>query len=61
MHSGRKPKGLESEGVTVRDLCNKFLNFKKAMVESGELTHRSWEDYKAACDLIVERFGGLRV
>src|SRR3954464_3472287 len=52
LHAGRKPREA-TEGVTVKDLCNQFLNAKRALVESGELTNRSWQDYKAAGDLIV--------
>src|SRR5262249_21771595 len=32
-----------------------------ALVDSGELTKRSWQDYKAACDLCVSRFGKGRL
>jgi integrase len=42
-------------------LCNRFLNTKRALVESGELTNRSWEDSKAACDLSVSHFGKDRL
>src|SRR6478752_7170406 len=39
LHAGRKPKDQAGAGgVTVRDLCNKFLNFKQTLVNSGELT-----------------------
>jgi integrase len=60
LHSGRKPREA-TEGVTVKDLCNRFLTAKLALVESGELTKRSWQDYKAACDLIVSQFGKSRL
>src|SRR6516225_5332466 len=50
LHAGRKPRA-ETEGLTVKELANAFLNAKRALVESGELTNRSWEDYKAACVL----------
>jgi len=30
-------------------------------VESGELANRSWQDYKAACDIIVPHFGKGRL
>ncbi len=60
LHAGRKPRE-ETEGVTVKELCNLFLNAKRSLVESGELTNRSWEDYKAACDLIVSHFGKGRL
>jgi integrase len=60
LHAGRKPREA-SEGITVKELCNQFLNAKRALVESGELTNRSWQDYKAACDLIVSHFGKSRL
>src|SRR3954447_19362281 len=40
VHAGRKPREA-SEGVTVKELCNQFLNAKLALVESGELAKRS--------------------
>ena len=60
LHAGRKPREV-SAGVTLKDLCNRFMAAKKALVESGELTQRSWDDYKAACDLILARFGKTRL
>jgi integrase len=60
LHAGRKPRG-ETEGATVKELVNSFLHAKRARVESGELTERSWQDYKAACDLIVTHFGKGRL
>src|SRR5947199_5120333 len=41
LHAGRKPREA-TEGITVKELCNQFLNAKRALVESGELTNRSW-------------------
>jgi integrase len=55
LHAGRKPRET-FDGVTLKALCNQFLNAKRALVESGELTNRSWQDYKAACDLIISYF-----
>jgi integrase len=60
LHAGRKPREA-SDGVTVKELGNQFLNAKRALVESGELTNRSWQDYKAACDRIVSHFGKGRL
>jgi integrase len=60
LHAGRKPRE-ETEGATVKRMCNRFLVAKLALVESGELTKRSWDDYKAACDLIVSHFGKGRL
>jgi integrase len=60
LHAGRKPRE-DTEGVTVKELCNQFHNAKLALVESGELTNRSWQDYKAAGDLVVLNFGKSRL
>jgi integrase len=60
LHAGRKPRpALES--LTVKDLINEFLNHKKGRVQTGELTRRMFDDYKAACDLLIEQFGKSRL
>src|SRR3954471_450689 len=41
LHAGRTPEpaGVEvSAGVTLRELCNSFLNAKQGRVDCGELT-----------------------
>lgn len=60
LYAGRKPRP-DPEGVTVRDVCNAFLNQKQAMVDVGELSPRTWTDYKDACDQVVTAFGKQRV
>jgi hypothetical protein len=60
LHAGRKPREA-LEGFTVKELANAFLNAKQALVHSGELLARTWADYKAACDLLVSRFGKSRL
>jgi integrase len=60
LHDGRKVRE-DTGGLTVKDLCNRFLNAKHALVESGELKERSWEDYKQACDLCVSHLGKGRL
>src|SRR3954451_10484799 len=51
LHAGRKPRDEEgTAGLTLKDLCNKYLNAKRALVESGELAERTWDDYRAACE-----------
>jgi hypothetical protein len=59
LHAGRKPREA-SAGVTVKELCNRFLNAKQTSVDSGELT-RSWDDYKGACELVIEKLGKSRL
>jgi integrase len=56
LHAGRRPRDT-SEGVTVKGLCNRFLESKDALVKSGELTQRSWNEYKAAGKLCISCFG----
>src|SRR5215211_6731932 len=56
LHAGRKPRQA-TEGLTVKDLANHFLNAKQALVDAGELAALTWQDYKAACDEIVAAFG----
>src|SRR3954447_7573080 len=45
LHAGRKPR-TEAEALTIKELVNRFLNAKKALVDAGELSPRSWQDYK---------------
>jgi integrase len=60
LHAGRKPRE-EAEGATVKNLCNAFLNAKQTLVDSGELSKRTWDDYKEACDQIIRQFGRGRL
>lgn len=60
LHAGRTPR-TEGGGLTIRDLCNRFLMSKRRIVETGELTHRSYVDYNAATDRIVACFGRTRL
>src|SRR5271166_5502883 len=48
LHAGRKPRE-STDGTTVKELANQFLNQKKALVDAGELSPRTWADYKACC------------
>jgi hypothetical protein len=45
----------------VKDLANEFLNAKQALMDAGELSPRTWGEYKAVCDLIVQSFGVSRL
>jgi integrase len=48
LHAGRKPRAA-TDGATVRDAVNSFLEAKTAMVDTGELSPRTWTDYEDAC------------
>src|SRR6516162_5596410 len=60
LHSGRKPRP-DTDGLTVRELANRFLNAKQSLVDAGELSPRTWAEYKATTDLLVETYGKRRL
>ena len=43
LQAGRTPR-VTGDGLTVRDLANRFLTQKKSMVDSGELSPRTFGD-----------------
>jgi integrase len=59
LHSGRKPRP-DVDALSVKDLANAFLRHKQALLDVGELSPRTWADYKAATDLLVEHLGKHR-
>src|SRR5579871_3359400 len=60
LHAGRKPRS-DTEGLTIKALANEFLNHKKALLEAGELSTRTWDEYKETTDLLVSAFGKSRL
>jgi hypothetical protein len=44
----------------VDKLVNKFLNFKRARVDSGELSARSWAEYHHTAQRVLDAFGWNR-
>jgi integrase len=59
LHAGRRPRA-DPDALTVKALANEFLNHKQERVDSGELSPRTWTDYKLACEEIVAAFGKSR-
>src|SRR5260370_1434388 len=45
LHAGRTPRP-DPEALTVKELANAFLNAKKATMNTGELSPRTWAEYK---------------
>src|SRR3954467_13142925 len=60
LHAGRTPRP-DPEALTVKELANAFLNHKQALADVGELSRRTWDEYKSACDLTVAQFGKGRL
>ncbi len=60
LHAGRTPR-VQGDGLTVRDLLNRFLTAKKTLVDAGELAARTFGDYKSVCEQISAAFGLTRL
>jgi integrase len=56
LYAGRKPRPV-GEGLTVRDLCNRFLTTKRHQLDTRELSPRTFADYHDTCELIIKAFG----
>jgi integrase len=59
LHAGRTPRP-DPGTLTVKDVANAFLNAKKKAQEAGELSPRTWLDYRAIMDMLVAGFGKHR-
>jgi integrase len=53
--AGRRPR--PKGGLTVRDLCNQFLDAKRRRVETGELAEITWHSYWTTCKLMARFLG----
>ncbi|MHB1426683.1 MAG: tyrosine-type recombinase/integrase [Gemmataceae bacterium] len=52
---------MQSDGLTVADLCNRFLTAKLSQKEAGEIGPRMFDEYKATTDRLVSTFGKTRL
>ena len=60
LHSGRTPRP-DPAGLTIKDVCNAFLRHKQALVDSSELSPRTWLKYKQVTDLLIDQLGKTRL
>jgi len=58
--AGRKRRE-DGEGFTVEDLCDHFINTKRPLVASGELTKRMLDEYYDTCQRVIKAFGSRRL
>jgi len=61
LYAGRRPRAEKAGGFTVEDLADHFLTHKQHLRDSGELSPRTWDDYKNSADVMVEHFGKARL
>jgi integrase len=60
LHACRTPR-VKTDGLTIADLCNRFLTAKLQKQEAGELGQRMFQEYRDNTDLIVATFGTHRL
>ena len=56
----RKPR-VSRDGLTVGELCNKFLAAKESQQDAGDIKSRTFADYYATADFVLESFGKTRL
>jgi integrase len=57
--AGRTPR-VKTDGLALGDLCERYLNAKRVLVETGELSPRTFGQYHANCTRLVKQFGKHR-
>ena len=61
LKEGRTPPEVDTvDGCTVQLLVNSFLEFKSALLDSGELSPRTFRDYYRTGEIVVNQFGKHR-
>ena len=60
LHAGRVPR-MTGDGLTVRDLLNRFLTSKRHQVDTTEISPRTFQDYHQTCRRIGNVFGFTRL
>jgi integrase len=59
LFAGRKPQP-KSDGLALRELVNRFLTFKRHLLDTSELSPRTWQEQYATCERLIEAFGRER-
>lgn len=60
LYAGRRPRATQDGGYSVRDVCNRFLTTKKLLLDGGELTPRTFDEYHDTCKRIIDLLGADR-
>lgn len=58
--AGRTPRP-NRDGLTVADLCNKYLTNRQTLRDAGELAPRTFDRYFKTCEYLVSAFGKNRL
>jgi integrase len=57
LHAGRTPRDAIGDGLTVAELCDRFLNVKKNLINGGELAEITFQNYHRGCSQLNSRLG----
>ncbi|HOW71682.1 MAG TPA: hypothetical protein PKY77_13860 [Phycisphaerae bacterium] len=57
--AGREPRPVR-EGLTLRELVNRFLSFKQGRVQTGEIRQSTWRENYRVCETMIRHFGSRR-
>jgi len=57
--AGRKPPEHDPDALTIKRLCDLFMESRQRRVDSGELSQRTFDDYHQIVKLIADHFGRL--
>lgn len=60
LYAGRKPR-KRGEGLTMRELCNRFLTAKQHQLDTGEIVWHTFSDYKKTTDRLISVIGKNRL
>lgn len=58
--AGRTPKP-QSDGLTIRELADRFMIYKQHLVDTGELKQSTWNEYYTTCERLFKVFGKERL
>ena len=58
--AGRTPRS-NRDGLTVRDLCNRFLTAKENQRDAGDIVQQTFRNYMLTCANLVNAFGKHRL
>jgi integrase len=61
LEAGRKPQERKTMGHTISELCEKFMEAKRQLLPSEEISRRAVDDYDRTCAKIVFQFGEGRL
>ena len=59
--AGKIPREQRAEGTTLRDVANAYLRQQQTLLDTGELSTRTFADNYRTCASLIEHFGKQRL